>query len=132
MLGVLKCGVGVMYCASASCGVHGDIRQLLYIAVVVKKRQFKLRWVSAYRQVSPEQKLIRSHTISYNVPGTYEKYMGVGVDIVTFCVLVLVAYTDHELAHISPIAQALKTCAGELSPIAQALKIYLQMSYRLL
>ena len=36
--------------------------------------------------------------------------------------LLLPYYTGHKLAHLSPIAQALKTCADELSPIAQALK----------
>ena len=49
--------------------------------------------------------------------------MVVCVGIAIFCVLVLVTYTAHELAHLSPIAQALKTCADELSPKAQALKI---------
>ena len=46
--------------------------------------------------------------------------MVVCVDVVLLCVLVLITYTARELAHISPIAQALKMCADELSPIAQA------------
>ena len=110
--------------APLACGVHGHSWQLPYIDICCQKIKIQiLVGVDLSSDIFRiEQKQIRSHIIPHTVPGTYKKHLLVRVDIVFFWVLVLVTYTAHELAHLSPVAQALKTYADELSPMAQVLK----------